>query len=142
MSTIKCPHCGLVNFSSVGTCKRCKNFLSASAESSSAYRPTAVARQGSVRLWSDYPLMAWAITVVLLISNAYFSYAVSRKSTTDGDEAVAETVGGILAWPIVLLIVYGVSKKFREKYSLHAVINYGLGLNTIIKSIMTLGTLG
>jgi hypothetical protein len=138
MSRIKCPHCGLVDFSSAGICKRCKNVLSASAESSSAYLPTAVTGKSGNRLRSNYPLVAWAVTIVLLISNAYLSYAVSRKSTTDDSEALGSTVGGILAWPLILLIVYGVSKKFRAKYSLHAVINYGLGLNTIILSMMTL----
>jgi hypothetical protein len=140
MSSIKCPHCGLVNFSSEGTCKRCKNVLSASApaESSSAHTPAAVAPKSS-RFRSDNPPVAWAITIVLLVANASLAYAVSLKSTTDVYETVGSTVGGVLAWPIVLLIIYGLSKKFRETYSLHAVINYGLGLNTIIQSIMILG---
>jgi ribosomal protein L40E len=32
MSSLKCPHCGLVNFSSAEVCKRCGNRLSSSAD--------------------------------------------------------------------------------------------------------------
>jgi hypothetical protein len=138
MKSSKCPHCGLVNFSSVDICKRCKNVLSPSAESASAGPPTAVARKSSLRHGSDHSLGAWAITIVLLIVNASLSYAISQKSAGDSYEALGRTVGGMLAWPIVLLIVYGVSKKFRGKYSLHTVINYGLGINAIVQSFMTL----
>lgn len=138
MSSIKCPHCGLVNFSSGGTCKRCKNVLSASAVTSSVGPSTAVPRQSSIKRENNYPLVAWAVTLLLLIANASLSYVVSRKSNADFYETLGGTVGGMIAWPLVLLIIYALSKKFREKYSLHAVINYGLGLNTIILAMMTL----
>lgn len=137
MSSIKCPHCGLVNFTTAGTCKRCKNDLAAAAESASSYQPTPHDYKSSFRFQSDYPLVSWAITIVLLISSAGLSYAIARKSTTNFYAAFGQTIGGILVWPIILLIIYALSKKYREKYSLHAVINYGLGLNIIILSPMS-----
>ena len=136
MSSMKCPHCGLVNFSTEGICKRCKKDLAATTDFASRYQSPTQARESSFRFQSDYPLVSWAITFVLLISSASLAYAISRKSTTNSYEALGATIGGILAWPIILLIVYGLSKKFRKKYSLHAVINYGLGVNTIIQSFM------
>jgi uncharacterized paraquat-inducible protein A len=138
MSSIKCPHCGFVSFSSAATCKRCKKVLATSGASSDTNQPAAVSNKSSFKFQSDYPLVSWALTFILLITNASLSYAVSRKSTTDPSEALGMAIGGVLAWPLLLLIVYGVSKKFREKYSLHTVINYGLGLNTIIQSTMVL----
>ena len=137
MSSIRCPHCGLASFSSTGTCKRCKKALSAAAEPASTYLPTADTKESSFRFRTDYPLVSWVITFLLLIANASLAYVVSRKTTTIPYRALGGMIGGILAWPLVLLIVYLISRKFREKYSLHAVINYGLALNTLIQSTMT-----
>jgi hypothetical protein len=36
MSTVKCPHCGLVNFANAVECKRCKNGLDGSTFESPA----------------------------------------------------------------------------------------------------------
>lgn len=136
MSSIKCPHCGLVNFSTEGTCKRCKKDLAATADSASTQQPIIPASESSFRFQSDYPVAAWAITIVLLISNLSVCYVLARKSSTNSYYVLGGMIGGTVGWPMILLIVYGVSKKMREKYSLHAVINYGLGLNTMILSPM------
>ena len=138
MSRTKCPHCGLVNFSTAGACKRCKKDLAAAPDSASSYQPASHANKSSSKSKSDYPLVSWVITVVLLTANASLAYVVAQKSTTNPYETLGGTIGGMVAWPLVLLIVYAVSKKFREKYSLHTVINYGLGLNSIIQSFMVL----
>jgi ribosomal protein S27E len=139
MSSIRCPHCGFVSFSSAVTCKRCNKVLATSGASSGTRQPRAVSNKSSFRFQSDYPLISWALTFILLITNASLSYAVSRKSTTDPSEALGAAIGGVLAWPLILLIIYCVSKKFRERYSLHTVINCGLALNSIIQSTMVLG---
>lgn len=86
---------------------------------------------------STYPLVSWIVTLVLLTANTSLAYAIARKSTTDPAEVVGATVGGLIAWPLILLIIYGLSRKFRERYSVHTVINYGLGLNTIIQAFMS-----
>jgi hypothetical protein len=43
MSSTKCPHCGLVNFPSAVTCKRCNNVLAAGADPTVSYREGDVA---------------------------------------------------------------------------------------------------
>ena len=136
MSSRKCPHCGFVSFSTAGPCKRCKKDLAAPADPATSYLPAAETAERGARFQSDQPLLTWAITIVLLITNASLAYAVAKKSTTNPNEAFGGMIGGMLAWPLVLLIVYGLSKKFRENYSLHAVINYGLALNSVIQATM------
>jgi len=135
MSSMKCPHCGLVQFSTGGACKRCKKELGGAADFKSSRGPTRGGGRG-FRFQSAYPLVSWLITLLLLIANSSLAYTVSRRSATDEAEVVGRVVGGVIAWPLVLLIVYGLSRKFRERYSMHAVINYGLGLNTIIQAFM------
>ena len=78
--------------------------------------------------------MSWFITLVLVITNSALGYVVAQGSDT-AVLVVSRTVGGLIAWPLVLLIIYGLSRKFRERYSIHEVINYGLGLNTIIQAM-------
>ena len=78
--------------------------------------------------------MSWFITLVLVITNSALGYVVAERSEAVG-LVVSRTVGGLIAWPLVLLIIYGLSRKFRERYSIHEVINYGLGLNTIIQAM-------
>ncbi len=137
MGSIKCPHCGLVQFSTGGACKRCKKDIGVAADFKSSHTPTGGGRSG-LRFQSTNPFGSWVITLLLLIANSSLSYLVARKSATDAAEIVGATVGGIVAWPLVLLIIYALSRKFRERYSIHAVINYGLGLNTIIQVFMAL----
>ena len=79
--------------------------------------------------------MSWFITLVLVITNSALGYVVAERSDTAVGTVVSRTVGGLIAWPLVLLIIYGLSRKFRERYSIHEVINYGLGLNTIIQAM-------
>jgi phage FluMu protein Com len=43
MSSTKCPHCGLVNFSSAVTCKRCNRVLASSGDSTVSYQEGDVA---------------------------------------------------------------------------------------------------
>src|SRR2546430_11432411 len=43
MSSTKCPHCGLVNFSSAVTCKRCNRVLVSSGDSTVSYQEGDVA---------------------------------------------------------------------------------------------------
>ena len=132
MTSIKCPHCGLVNFSAAGNCKRCQNDLAATADSgSSGLAPDSI-EESSFRFQSEYPLAAWLLTLVLLISNTSLSYAIAGRGSASSARILGGVIGGVVAWPFVLLVVYVVSKKFREKNSLHAVINYGLALNTLI----------
>jgi len=136
MGSIKCPHCGLVQFSTGGVCKRCKKEVGVAADFKSSDTPTGGGRSG-LQFQSTNPPGAWAITLLLLIANSSLSYLVARKSASDVGEIVGATVGGVVAWPLVLLIIYALSRKFRERYSVHAVINYGLGLNTIIQAFMS-----
>ncbi|HEV2707771.1 MAG TPA: hypothetical protein VGV59_17765 [Pyrinomonadaceae bacterium] len=136
MNSVKCPHCGLLQFATAGNCKRCKKNIGVAADFTSGHKPTR-GRQSSVRFQSAYPLASWLITLLLLTANVYLAYGVARKSAADDSEIVGMTIGGVIAWPLILLIVYGLSRKFRERYSLHAVINYGLGLNTIIQVFMS-----
>ena len=131
-SSIKCPHCGLVQFSTGGTCKRCKNDVGVDADFSSHMPPRG--GRGAVR-GRTHPLMSWFITLVLVITNSALGYVVAQRSDTAVGLVVSRTVGGLIAWPLVLLIIYGLSRKFRERYSIHEVINYGLGLNTIIQAM-------
>ena len=49
MSSTKCPHCGLVNFSSAATCKRCNNVL-APADSTVDYHKGEVAVPSAAEL--------------------------------------------------------------------------------------------
>ena len=89
-----------------------------------------------------HPLMSWFITLVLVIVNSSLGYVVAQKvEAAEVGGVVSRTVGGLIAWPIVLLIVYALLRKFRERYSIHEVINYGLGLNTIIQVIPIFGRL-
>ena len=44
MSSIKCPHCGLVNFSTAVNCKRCNRELAATADSTASRQPPGVRR--------------------------------------------------------------------------------------------------
>lgn len=136
MGSIKCQNCGLVQFSTGGACKRCKKDVGVAAGFKSSHTPTRSGGRG-FRFQSTYPLVAWLITLLLLFSSSTLAYVVARESTTDVAEVVGATVGGAIAWPLVLLIVYALSRKFREKYSMHAVINYGLGLNSIILAFMS-----
>ena len=132
-SSIKCPHCGLVQFSTGGTCKRCKKDVGVAADFSSHTPPRG--DTGGVRGRTD-PLKSWVITLILVITNSALGYVVAQRSdTTTVGLVVGRTIGGLLAWPLVLLIIYGLSRKFRERYSIHEVINYGLGLNTIIQAM-------
>ena len=84
--------------------------------------------------------MSWFITLVLVITNSALGYVVAQRSDT-AVLVVSRTVGGLIAWPLVLLIIYALSRKFRERYSIHEVINYGLGLNTIIQAMPIFGRL-
>lgn len=138
MSSVKCPYCGLVNFSAAGTCKRCQKELGATADSTGVPRPAAHANQSSPRPQSSYPLLSWLLTLLLLITNASLAYAVSRKAAAEPAEVLGMTTGGMIAWPLIFLIAYALSRKLRERHSLHAVINYGLGLNAIVQSFMSL----
>ena len=131
-SSIKCPHCGFVQFSTGGTCKRCKKDVGVAADSST-HTPSRGGRSG-VR-GRTHSLMSWFITLVLVITNSSLGYVVAQKSDTGVGPVVSRTVGGLIAWPLVLLIIYALSRKFRERYSIHEVINYGLGLNTIIQAM-------
>ena len=136
MGSIKCPHCGLVQLSTQGACKRCKKDIGVAADFKSSHMPT---RGGgsSFRFQSANPSVSWSITLLLLIANSLLAYVVARKSATDVAEIAGATVGGVIAWPLILLIVYALSRKFRERYSMHAVINYGLGLNAIVLAFMS-----
>src|SRR5215213_6103327 len=100
MSNLKCPHCGLVNFAAEATCKRCKKDLTAAADSGGSYRPTNPINKSGSRFQSDNPLAAWAITFVLLISNATLAYTIAQKGATNSSAVLGETIGGIVAWPI------------------------------------------
>lgn len=136
MSSIRCSHCGLVQFSAGGVCRRCKKALGVAAGFAGSHTPTRGGR-GGVRFQSAYPLVSWLVTLSLLIANSSLAYVLARESSTDDAEVVGLTAGGVIAWPLLLLIVYSLSRKFRERYSIHAVINYGLGLNTIIQAFMS-----
>ena len=90
MISIKCPHCGLVNFSAAGNCKRCQNDLAATADSGSSRLAPDSIEESSFRFQSDYPLAAWLLTLVLLISNTSLSYAIAGK----GQRQLCSNLGG------------------------------------------------
>src|SRR5207244_4100428 len=80
-SSIKCPHCGLVQFSTGGTCKRCKNDVGVDADFSSHMPPRS--GRGAVR-GRTHPLMSWFITLVLVITNSALGYVVAERSEAVG----------------------------------------------------------
>jgi uncharacterized protein YbjQ (UPF0145 family) len=57
MSSKKCPHCGLVNFATAVTCKRCNNELASTADlTASGQSPGEHINAGDVRLTNDHPV--------------------------------------------------------------------------------------
>jgi hypothetical protein len=110
------------------------------AADSRSHTPSSGGRSGDRA--RTHPLMAWFITLVLVIANSSLGYVVAQRvEAAEVRGVVSRTVGGLIAWPLVLLIVYALSRKFRDRYSIHEVINYGLGLNTIIQAIPIFGRL-
>lgn len=137
MSSVKCPHCGLVNFATAETCKRCNQDVLAPGEFKST--PASLHEtESSFRFQSDNPSITWVITLVLLIPNLFLSYAVAQKTSNNPAELFGGVIGGLIAWPLILGIIYALSRSFRERYSFHAVINYGLGMNVIVMTFMSL----
>ena len=138
MHNTKCPHCGLVNFASSDTCKRCKKDISDVVDVVGSSQPAPV-QESSVRIASDHPVAAWALTAVFMMSIVGTSLVRSNHTGSNAARAFGELCGSLIAWPAVLMIVYGISKRFREKYSFHAVINYGLAINMVVGSMMMTG---
>jgi hypothetical protein len=138
MSSKKCSQCGLVNFATAVTCKRCSNDLASAADSTVSRQPPAeyIIDEGSVRLKSDNPILSALITLVLVIFNLLMSYTHSQREHISSAGALGRMIGSVVAWPILLLIIYGISRKFRERYALHTVINYGLAVNAIVNYFM------
>ena len=96
----------------------------------------------TVRFQGARPLMQWLITLVLVLTVSSLGYVVAQK--VDPNEVggvVGRTIGGLIVWPLILLIIYGFSRTFRKRYSIHEVINYGLGLNIIIQAVPIFGRL-
>lgn len=132
-----CPQCGLVNFATALTCKRCNSDLAATADSSVRRQPPAeYIDKESVGLKSDYPILSALITLFLVALNLEMSYTHSHRAHISSAEALGQMIGSVVAWPILLLIIYAVSRKFRERYSLHTVINYGLAVNAVVNFFM------
>jgi hypothetical protein len=134
MHNTKCPNCGLVNFSSAEKCKRCQKDISDVVDVAEKSKPEPV-KVSSVRIGSDYPLAAWVVTFALVMSIVGTSLTFSKHSGSNAARAFGEVIGSLIAWPMVLIIVYGVSRRFREKYSFHAVMNYGLAINMVVASM-------
>jgi hypothetical protein len=133
MSSKRCPQCGLVNFATAVTCKRCNHDLASTAASVSRQPPTEyIIDEGSVRLKSHYPILATVATLFLVTFNLSVSYTHSHRGHTNSAGALGQMIASLVAWPLLLLIIYAVSRKFRERYPLHTVINYGLAVNAIV----------
>jgi hypothetical protein len=137
VSSIKCPHCGLVNFATAETCKRCNQDVRAPGEFKSA-PVSAPETASSFRFQGDNPAITWVITLVLLIPNLFLSYAVALKTSNNPAELFGGVIGGLIAWPLILGVLYGLLRSFRERHSFHAVINYGMGMNVIVMTFMSL----
>ena len=137
MSDKKCSQCGLINFATAVTCNRCNSDLAAPADSSVRRQPHAEhIDEGSVRLKGDHPILSALITVFLVTLNLEMSYRHSHKAHLSSADALGQMIGSVVGWPILLLIIYAVSRKFRERYSLHTVINYGLAVNALVNFFM------
>ena len=136
MHSTKCPHCGLVNFASSETCKRCNKDISDVVDVVGSSLPAPTVRESSVRVASDHPVIAWALTVLFATSLIGTSWARSLHNGSNTAYAFGAMCGSLIAWPAVLLIVYGLSRKFRERNSFHAVINYGLAMNLVATTMM------
>jgi hypothetical protein len=133
----KCPRCGLVNFATAETCKRCNADLSSALDSAaSCETPVAPNRESSVRLTDDHPVISWIITIVLLIFNATVTYYHASQAHVPAARAFGQVCGSEVGWPAILLIIYGVSRKFRERYAFLTVINYGLAINAVVNWFM------
>jgi len=129
----KCPRCGLVNFATAETCKRCNADLESALDSSASRETPAVqTEESSARITTDHPVISWIITIGLVIFNALVTYHHASEANVPAARAFGEVCGSEVAWPAILLIIYGVSRKFREKYAFHTVINYGLGINAVV----------
>lgn len=135
MLNTKCPHCGLVNFSAAETCKRCKKDISAVVDIADKSKPAPV-KESSVRMASDSPVAAWVVTCILTMSIVGTSIATSLRTGSNFYRGFGAVIGSLIAWPLLLLIVYAVSRKLREKHSFHAVMNYGLAINMVVGSMM------
>src|SRR5688572_20769201 len=105
MGSIKCPHCGLVQFSAQETCKRCKKKTGVQTGVVGGYTSPRSGKSVSAAQ-SANPFVSWIITLLLLTANTSLALAVSRRSATDPAEVVGATVGGLIAWPLILLIIY------------------------------------
>ena len=135
MSSKKCPNCGLVNFATASICSRCKYDL-ASAPIPVAGRQEV--KRSAARFTGEQPYLAALITFSLLIFNGLLAYGQSQRKHISSAETVGYVLGSEIAWPAVLIVVYCISRSFREKYSMLAVINYGLAVNTVINLTLTL----
>jgi uncharacterized membrane protein YbhN (UPF0104 family) len=82
-------------------------------------------------------MLSWVIPICLLILNANLAIALSRNTQVDPARALGQMIGSMLAWPIILMIVYGVSRRFRNKYALHTVLNFGLAINAVASASLT-----
>src|SRR6267143_1553000 len=121
----KCPSCGLINFATAETCRRCNADLSSALDSGAGRETPAIqTEESSVRLTNDHPVISWIITIVLSIFIAAVTYAHASEAHIPAARAFGQVVGAEVAWPALLLVIYGVSRRFRERYAFHTVINY------------------
>lgn len=118
MSSIKCPHCGFVQFPADGLCKLCKKELGGPARDAGS------------------PL-AWLVTVILLIATAAVAYGISQRTAADAAETFGGMISGLVAWPVVLLIARAIMPKLQEKYSIHTTLNFGLMIGLVVQTVMS-----
>lgn len=85
-----------------------------------------------MRFAGEQPLLSAFITFALLILNGILAYGQAQRKHVSAATMVGYIMGSELAWPAVLMVVYGISRSFREKYSMLAVINYGLAVNAVV----------
>jgi hypothetical protein len=78
------------------------------------------------------------VTIGLVILIVILSFAGSRNKQIESARLLGQVIGSVCSWPFFLLLIYAVSRKMREKYSGHTVINYGLAIDTVILLILWL----
>lgn len=91
-----------------------------------------------MRFAGEQPLLSASITFALVILNGILAYGQAQRKHASAATTVGFVMGSELAWPAVLMVVYGISRAFREKYSMLAVINYGLAVNAVVNLMLEL----
>jgi hypothetical protein len=136
MSRKKCPECSLSNFATAETCKRCNTDLAAIAPSLSREPPTEYVYDEGPQVGSAHPILAWIVTIDLVTTNLVVTYNHGQAKNVNTARLLGQMTGALIAWPCIFLIIYGASRRFREKYAFHTVINYGLAMNALVSFFM------